>query len=104
MAVIDQIDPTSFKTLLRHLQNDPEISSIIQVFDDLDLAVAGEEFKKENGLSRIEAWMKEGKINVYADCNIGRNKNVAEVSPIQAVDCLYLPPFYLFKDRKQLWI
>ena len=36
MAVIDQIDPTSFKTLLRHLQNDPEISSIIQVFDDLD--------------------------------------------------------------------
>jgi len=107
MTCNEMIDATGFKLLLGHLQNNPDIHTIIQVFDGVDLATVSEEFKKEDEVRQIQVWMNENKLDVYAvnkGNGIGRNIKVKEVLETQAVDCLYLPPFYLFKDRNQKWI
>lgn len=105
MTCKEMIDATGFKTLIGHLQNNPDIHTIIQVFD-ADLAEVGEAFKEETNIEQVQELFAEKIIGIYAfnkGGGINRNNIIPEVSLTQAVDCLYLPPYYLFKDLKKEW-
>lgn len=78
-------DVTCFDTVLRHLANDPEITAAINVGEQ-DLGEVATAFWKGD-LQFVESLFMEKKITE------------AHVHPMNAVDVIYLPPFYLFKDR-----
>lgn len=79
------IDVTNFDTVLRHLANDPEIQAAINVGSE-DLGEVADAFWKGD-LPQVEKWFAEKKITE------------THTHPDNAVDVVYLPPFYLFKDR-----
>ena len=85
----DMIDLTRFQTVLNHLANDPDITGAINILDE-DLASIGTLFVNGD-VKEIEKMCVEGRILA-----ITLSK---PIDPSNAVDVLYLPPFYLFKDR-----
>lgn len=78
-------DVTSFKTVLRHLEHDPEITGIINVGNE--------------DLGRVAAMFVNGSVEDVEPLFIERRITSTPTSPENAVDVIYLPPFYLFKDR-----
>ncbi|HRI60118.1 MAG TPA: hypothetical protein PK228_10355 [Saprospiraceae bacterium] len=78
-------DVTCFDTVLRHLANNPEIIAAINVHEQ-DLGEVATAFWKDD-LQLVESLFLEKKITE------------THTHPMNAVDVIYLPPFYLFKDR-----
>lgn len=83
------IDVTRFQTVLDHLKNDNQITGFINV-EDQDLATVGA-YCVDGDIENFSALIKEGKISKRP------------VPANNAVDVLYLPPFYVFKDRKTVY-
>jgi len=78
-------DVTNFQTVLNHLAHDPEITGIINVGQE-DLGQVATAFWKGD-LKFVELLFLEKRITNQP------------TDPGNAVDVIYLPPFYLFKDR-----
>lgn len=78
-------DVTNFQTVLNHLAHDPEITAAINVGEQ-DLGEVATAFWKGD-LQFVESLFLEKKITE------------THTHPMNAVDVIYLPPFYLFKDR-----
>lgn len=95
MTPSEMIDITRMRTLYAHLQNNPEISQIIQVEDNNEplLAEVGEIMIAGN-VTAFSNYCKEGKIKMLTDNSIPETN---------AVYCLYLPPYYIFTDLKRLY-
>lgn len=78
-------DVTAFKTVLHHLEHNPEIDGIINVGDE--------------DLGKVAAMFVNGSVEEIEPLFIEKRLTNKQVSPENAVDVIYLPPFYLFKDR-----
>lgn len=78
-------DVTNFQTVLNHLAHDPEITGIVNVGSE-DLGEVATAFWKGD-MKFVEPLFLENRITNQP------------VDPGNAVDVIYLPPFYLFKDR-----
>ena len=78
-------DVTNYQTVLNHLASDPQITGVVNVGEQ-DLGEVATAFWKGD-IEFVDKLITDGKIT-----KIG-------TSPQNAVDVIYLPPFYLFKDR-----
>lgn len=96
MTAAEMIDITRMRTLYAHLQNNPEISHILQVEDNNEplLAEIGEAMIDGN-VDAFNKYVTDSKIKA-----IGDTQPVPETN---AVYCLYLPPYYVFTDLKRVY-
>lgn len=99
MTTAEMIDITRMKTLYAHLQNNPDISHILQVEDNNEklLAEVGDAMLIGD-LVAFENYIKEGKI-----IKLMQGNSSMTVPETNAVYCLYLPPYYLFTDLKRVY-
>jgi len=78
-------DVTGFQTVINHLERDPEITGIINVLDQ--------------DLAKVAGIMYDGDTAAFAELMTSGKINSRPTNPKNAVDVIYLPPFYVFKDR-----
>lgn len=86
------IDVTRMRGLYVHKQQNPDIEQILQVEDKNPelLAIVGQAMI-DGEVDKIKSFIENGKIKIV----VGQ-----PVPETNSVHCLFLPPYYLFSDRK----
>lgn len=84
------IDVTGFKTVIKHLNQDPKITGVLNVGDQ-DLAEVAR-ICVVGDTAAFESLYKEGKISA------------ALIPEDMAVEVIYLPPLYLFKSMNKPYV
>lgn len=88
----EMIDTTRMQNLYLHLQHDTQIEQILQITDNTpeSLADIGQAMA-DGDVEEFKRYMAEGKI---------KGLQGQPVPETNSVWCLYLPPYYIFSDRK----
>lgn len=90
------VDVARYGSLLGHLENNPEISIFMYVKDkDTPIHVVGDAMV-DGDTDLVQRLIHEGKLGLCASSEGG---DFGLISPRNSVECLYLPPIYLVKDR-----
>jgi hypothetical protein len=84
-----QIDVTKYDTVLKHVATDPNIEFAINV-EDCDLAEIG-------------ALAVNGDMKAYVKLLNEEKLSIRQLDKNAAVDVLYLPPIYFYKDLKKIY-
>lgn len=90
------MDLARYGGILNHLQTNPDIHTFIAVTDsETPIHVIGDAMV-DGDVELIQRMMEDGKVKVCATIELG---DLGMIPQINTVECLYLPPFYVVKDR-----
>lgn len=90
------MDIARYGGVIGHLSNNPDIHTFIMVADKgTPIHVVGDAMV-DGDMEVIKSMMETGTIKVCANMQHG---DLGFIPRINSVECLYLPPIYLVKDR-----